>query len=355
MTITTDKQGKPRKGEGTTDGGEWVTPPRGENTPGSLTRGVKPKYVAPDVAVMRKTVIYRGQTTTWGEILNEMDPAGTEVMLSTPRASKLSLFVSNRDENDRSCLELPAAVAKASGLTDITPPLDRAQAELSAAQNALDNYESRLPVHMMLTSTKDEKRSELKVNVAQAEWDLDTALNSVAGSAYEKGGDELVEAILAGEGKYGFKAGCTRMLVHAALADEKLALKLLEHRDPSGGNPFRRDTGEQARHAILDHESPKVRAAAVRNGLAGDNASIVQQYIGRYPQQAVLDAANEYWKTSGKTGSFSFTSGDEKILFDDRDAGTRMETDIRSLAGMYKWRLASPRERHERRVRTFRS
>lgn len=62
MTIMTDAQGKSRKGEGTTDGGEWVTPPLSENDP--LAPRAAPAHLLPSREIASQINRLSDQTVT---------------------------------------------------------------------------------------------------------------------------------------------------------------------------------------------------------------------------------------------------------------------------------------------------
>lgn len=305
-------------------------------------------YVAPDHPALKKPVRVHGTVTTWGAFLESINAKGTILGLQTDRSSKI-VHLAVEGADDDSVWRLPAAVAKASGLPNITTPLRTAQVRYDAALNAKDNYERRLSMGELVAG-RDEKLRVLNVEVAQAEWDVDVELTSEAGAEYAEKGPSHARTVFDESARNGhFPIGSARLFVHAALADGDFAVEMLENRGNFGRNPLA-DAGRLGRQMLLEHPLERVRVAAISNGILAENTPYEpQRYLATHPSPALVAAVNDKWQRLNPTGTFTLVNG--AVEYRDDTRGTRTTQPVRTAEdGPGAW-MKSPREREEARLR----
>lgn len=99
-----------------------------------LTIPEKAPYVAPNDPALYRQVRLDGEVMTWGKVLEEIQPVGVTRML----IDNVPTWGAVHPENPNISTNIPVAVAKASGLPDVTKPITRAQDDVVLAKIKLE-------------------------------------------------------------------------------------------------------------------------------------------------------------------------------------------------------------------------
>lgn len=142
--------------------------------------GTKPRYVAPKgKASLNKLVRYEGKVQSFGELLERLQPTGIRRVLMSGE-SKFTWIAEYGD--DEGGVIIPAQAAKASGLKDVTEPIERVRDDLELAEQAMtkmlehnwgtrinspEERELRAKVNGLAAELQELKRAEVRDEISQ--------------------------------------------------------------------------------------------------------------------------------------------------------------------------------------------
>jgi hypothetical protein len=178
--------------------------------------------------------------------------------------------------------------------------------------------------------------AELELQQAQAHFDANEATSLAGATSYAAIGQTGAEDILCSiQFHLPADASAIAVVAHAAMDDEAFALEVFSR----AGGRFINFLDHQSLAMILDHESVKVRVAAVLAGAAQRRGDFTPQYIGRYPEQEIVDAVNTRQEITGKPDRF-FLDG-AHLVSESKEAGIATDR-LTALADSYSWNMLAP-------------
>jgi hypothetical protein len=258
----------------------------------TLTAATEPSavtdtYIAPDHPALNERILRNGEVTTWGGALNSMQPTGLHHGLFG--AGKRKTWGALYPDGDGSAMIIPASVAKASGLPDLTTPLESAEYDLELANREYD----RVAYTDGWDPRRDEKASAAAARVRQLKREIidiqkDEHRDEVMAMSYTEAwglidGDPLSDP--------------HRNKPHyAELLAEHPHIYVV--RSVAASERWRNRLGSQARESMLTHRDETVRLNFVTR-LTGTDIRRVYDVVENDASQAVSKAASESLKSMG--------------------------------------------------------
>lgn len=180
---------------------------------------------------------------------------------------------------------------------------------------------------------------KLRLEHAQAHFEAHEATNAAGATIYAEIGKTGAEDILMSvEFNLPTDAASLSAVAHAAMDDEKFALQIFER----AGGTFAKHLDEQSVVMILEHESEKVRVAAILAGALQRKGDFTTEYIGKNPHPAIVDAANCRQAMTGRADRYAIMG--EHLVSESEQAGVA-EDRLTTLAKSYEWKMTAPKKR----------
>lgn len=249
----------------------------------------------------------------------------------------------NREDNGRYAeRRYPEQLAGASfGKYGGTATVGSAEAidQLDEAMNHLVQVEMQLgQARTESSGVSHQGVASLRVSREQAEFEANAACSFAGAAIYGEVGKAGAEDILCSlQFHLPVDASGAAAIAYAAMDDEEFALEVFAR----AGSRFVGFLDNHSLTMILDHESEEVRVAAVLAG-AAQKKGLTTKYIGRYPAQAIVDAANTRQELTGKSDRFTLT--DTHLVSESEQAGSASDR-LTTLADSYNWGMLPPQLR----------
>ena len=238
-------------------------------------------YVAPDHPALNVRVMRDGKVTTWAGVLNSMQPIGLHRGLYGGASRKTWGAVYPAD--DGTAVMIPASVAKASGLPDLTTPLESAEYDVELAEREFDRQITKSG----WDPRRDEKASEASSRVRELK-------DKVLGIQKDEHRDEVMEmsykeawSLIDGDP---FSDTDRHNSCYAELLAEHPHLYVV--RSVAASERWRNRLGREAREALLTHPDETVRLNFVTR-LSGIDIRRLYDVVENDASPAVSKAASD--------------------------------------------------------------
>ena len=250
-------------------------------------------YKAPNVPAMHKLVEYDDEIMTWGQVLEEINPIG--VRRSLIDGERSAMWSAVHPDNPNISTMIPAAVAKASGLKDVTTPMTAAEDDWSLALMKFEKLqEEQWSAHHSEESTaKLEKQREVLSAATEVRDNLKLAQKR-----------EIISELTADqqEGLVYSTQTTGRYAVDAYMADAFLG-KSIDEGDTEltkkiASAPMRKLFSEGMKNKLFEHPDENVRAAYMESNMSLINPEIFN-VIENDPSEYVRGVAQSLLEQRG--------------------------------------------------------
>lgn len=238
-------------------------------------------YVAPDHPALNVRVMRDGKVSTWAGVLNSMQPIGLHQGLYGGASRKTWGALYPAD--DGTAVMIPASVAKASGLPDLTTPLESAEYDLELAEREVDRQATKTGYD----PARDEKASEASARVRELKGKIlgiqkDEHRDEVMAMSYKEAWSLIDGDPLADPHRHNS--------YYAELLAEHSHMYVV--RSVAASKRWRNRLSKQAREALLTHPDETVRLNFVTR-LSGIDARKLYDVVENDASPAVSKAASE--------------------------------------------------------------